>query len=178
MCKFSFIDFYKPTSFKKFRYLVKKYSLNKLNLIDFAKNGEIDLPKRNGCGDSKSNLENVGSYCEEFSREEGFRSVNEMFNYAFNNSNLAFIVNLLSLGFLIYLTQIDVRVYYRLIYSLCYLCFSLGSFSFIKSNYPIMLVANVLNPSNVKFKFYYFIGIYLESLVLILMVLFSFIFVM
>lgn len=177
MFRFSFIDYYRPNSVKRFLKLIKNSNFNSLSFLSFACKGYLDLEEqrmiKSLSNKDKPSREYLDMLSEEYSRNQGFHNNKDLFNYCCGSILFIVFINVLSLIFLVLLNLVDLRFHSRLMFSICFICFSFGSFNSIKCNYPIMLVANALFPSSVKFRVHYLVSTYFELLILCLMIFFS-----
>lgn len=195
MKNFKFMKFYKINVFKYFMKMFGKYQINYLDFVDFLSGGYLDIDdsrlndsKLNDSGlnysglnknslsktDLSKSLEYLKHFSDRYSIYEEFENSYEFFKYTLDFSLTIFLINFATLVFAFVLKFVNINPVYGLLYSLCLIMFSLFSFRTIKYLYPILLMAGIVYPSKIRFKLGYFVCVHLESIVLGLTFIYSF----
>ena len=158
-----------------------KLNCSKLNKVNLNKNSltknklSKKLNKVNLTKNSLSeSLEYLKHFSDRYSIYEEFENSYEFFNYTLDFSLTIFLINFATLIFAFVLKFININPVYGVLYSICLIMFSSFSFITIKYLYPILLMAGIVYPSKIRFRLGYFICVHLESLVLLLTLIYSF----
>lgn len=178
MRNFRFIDFYNPTSRKKFLRLSEIYNLEYSDFLSFISFSSLKFTKRKLNITDNERLvdptEQIKQYCKVYSKKEGFDSYSELFDYYFNTSLMITITSLAVLGFVVLLNSLSINIYFNMMFFIAIISFSVFTFKCMYNIYPIILISKIVYCDKPKFRILYLLCVYLETFIVSTTIILSF----
>lgn len=180
MLRFSFLDFFKLNSIRKLKSLLNKFDYDYNVIRWFLDNHYLDSsdfsyrivsnPNRNPSNDCS---EKVSVCLNRFAREEEFKNSDDLFEYSIHTCKIIFVTNFLLLFIELCILYSGVYTNYRLLCFVAFLAFPIVSFIIVSDFYPILSLFRLSLSKSLRVGFYYYASVHFNTLVLILMSVFS-----